>query len=405
MRKIADIQDTNSLEAWLEGQPREVAVWIASRAAVRVLPVFWEAVLTEDWAREGDLTALPVLRSVLISSVAVAGPTEEIRTAAAKPAYADAYAEAYAYALHVANTAAKTDPAANTHPIWKAIRADADQAADGGLPDALPLWPWGRGPLEEQWAKVKARVAETPDARDWQFWMDWYDALLDGRPLLGDAARTQKMLEKIVTEITPETWDAGPEVVNPVIREIWEGYRDGASGTGPAADPEPVSADAKSAMKQRVAVNRDALAVAAAGLLDQLGTFKDHVRGMNHLEPELRDEVLTFVDEFTGKITALLEGLPRPGESVDDDQAGRLVQWLRDYRGLLRHKLAYYGSAENMSEATVPTGIILGATGIGAMLGMPLAGSVVGGLIANQTKPGQAARELTKPSVKNGDTP
>lgn len=221
--------------------------------------------------------------------------------------------------------------------------------------------------------------------------------------MLGDAARTWEMLEEIA-RIDAATWDAGPEVVNPVIRKIWEGYQDGVSTSGSVSDPEPVYEDAKSAMKQRVAVNRDALAVATAGLLEDIGAFKDRVRGMNHLEPELREQVLAFVDEFTGKLSALLEGLPGPGESVDDDQAGRLVLWLRDFRGFLGHKLSHYGSAENMAEAAVPTGIILGATGIGSMLGMPLAGSVVGGLIANQMKPGQAARELMKPSANNADT-
>jgi len=44
----AGIRDRDSLKAWLEGQPRDVAVWIASRAAARVLPLWWNAVLTED---------------------------------------------------------------------------------------------------------------------------------------------------------------------------------------------------------------------------------------------------------------------------------------------------------------------------------------------------------------------
>ena len=156
-------------------------------------------------------------------------------------------------------------------------------------------------------------------------------------------------------------------------------------------------------MKQRLAHNRDALVMVSAGVLDQLGTFKENVRGMNHLEPQVRDEVIAFIDEFTGKLSDLIHGLPATGTVVDDDQAIRLVLWLREYRGLLWQKLTYYGSAENMAGVTVPTGIILGATGIGAMLGMPVAGSVVGGLIVNQMKPGQAAKELTTPSSKDGD--
>jgi hypothetical protein len=104
------------------------------------------------------------------------------------------------------------------------VRSDAEAAVGGTLPDAMRLWPEGRGPLAATWSEVKARVAESPEARDWQFWVDWYDALLDGRPMLDDAARTWEMLEEIAL-IDPGTWDAGPEAVNPMIREIWERYR------------------------------------------------------------------------------------------------------------------------------------------------------------------------------------
>jgi hypothetical protein len=368
---------------------------------------------------------LPVLRGVVISSVAVKIPAEETwasasandaarassSAASGSAAYAAAAASAAAraavaathsaaYATHSVEHAARASSSFAAKAIWTAVRGDAEFVASGNSPDILPLWPDEPRPQAQMWDKVKAQVADAPDAQDWQFWIDWYDALLDGRPMLGDAARTWEMLKKIAL-IAPDIWDEGPEVVNPLIRGIWEGYQK-AADTG--ADPEPVTDSEKTSMQQRVAVNRDALAVAGAGLMDQLGDFRESVRGMNHLTTEMREEVLAFIDEFTGKLSALLVGLPEPGNTLDDAQAGRLVLWLRDYRGLLRHKLAYYASAENMAEVTVPTGIILGATGIGAMMGMPVAGSVVGGLIVNQMKPGQAAKELTKSSGKDGDT-
>src|SRR6056297_3599681 len=72
--------------------------------------------------------------------------------------------------------------------------------------------------------RVKWQIANSEDAQDWQFWIDWYDSLLDGRPMLGDSGRTWEMLEQIAL-IDPATWDRGPEVANPVIREIWELHR------------------------------------------------------------------------------------------------------------------------------------------------------------------------------------
>ncbi|MDH3262997.1 MAG: hypothetical protein OEM24_03250, partial [Paracoccaceae bacterium] len=80
MIAVEEIRDRESLEAWLEGQPRETAVAVAARAALRVAPLYWE------WAagpsRKGDLTELPVCRPVLISAIASIRPTADIKAAA-----------------------------------------------------------------------------------------------------------------------------------------------------------------------------------------------------------------------------------------------------------------------------------------------------------------------------------
>ncbi|MGX0901693.1 hypothetical protein ACSSV8_000247 [Roseovarius sp. MBR-79] len=250
MVSVSDISEDEILKAWLEDQPREVAVWIASRAAARVLPIWWDAVLTEEWAREHGISALPVLHGLFVSSVATFVTSEsltrvtdfevhEVHRAAyeAQPnneaAKASAFAAAhaaqafqsalsYAYAARSAVEAGRSASAAAD--VWGAVREDAEFVASGDAPDLRPLWPDGPGPLAQMWDDVKSRVAKAPDAQDWQFWIDWYDALLDGRPMLGDPARTWEMLEKIAL-IDPATWDKGPGVVNPVIREIWELHR------------------------------------------------------------------------------------------------------------------------------------------------------------------------------------
>ncbi|MEQ9672928.1 MAG: hypothetical protein RLO10_00560 [Roseovarius indicus] len=252
MVEIADIKDRDSLKAWLEEQPSEVGIWIASRAAARVLPVWWDAVLTKKRTSRIDLAIIPVLRRVLISSIAAANLNEVIRTTAdslvplsdgrlvpmpsnvltsSRAAHAAAAvvtsrraaAAAAAVAARAVDEASRAVPDTGFDALWVAVRVDMAQVAEGGIPDAMALWPDGRGPLEEQWRAIIWQVKSTEGAEDWQFWTKWYDALLDGRHMLGDAARTWEMLEKIAL-IDTETWDAGPEAVNPVIRKIWEGY-------------------------------------------------------------------------------------------------------------------------------------------------------------------------------------
>jgi len=454
MSARVDINDRESLKAWLEDQPREVVLFISTRAALRLIPVVWYWAGFDKSGRfdigsklSFDELLLEYLHAALITHIGCAPKdiSSPPQISAMKIAMIDPAPNSVLMAHDAAAISCRLfeqhDPISDASRTLAACSQSLQQLGDV-LPDSpgnpylknleetdavsewvndhdnwsvregthdLRLW-HAHNPLTPLWDVVRRGTPHTGPTDDifstapseWQFWIDWYESLLDGRPMLGDAGRTWEMLEQIAL-IDSDIWDKGPEVVNPVIREIWEGYLEYGSHSGSSTDPEPVSEDARSAMNQRVAVNRDALAVAGAGLLDQLAAFRDRVRGMNHLDSDTRAEVLAFIDEFSGKLTGLLEGLPPPGTSLDDDQAGRLVLWLREYRGLLRHKLAYYGSAENMAEATVPTGIILGATGIGAMLGMPVAGSVVGGLIVNQMKPGQAAKELTERTGKDGD--
>lgn len=228
-----------------------------------------------------------------------------------------------------------------------------------------------------------------------RFWSEWYQGFLDGEPLDWE-------LQRRVALIDNDIWEAGPEAVAEEITRIEADYQ-AEQASRAAPDPDPVTEGEKSAIAQRASMNRDALAVTIASLLEQLADFKERVRGLNHLEPEFRQKLLDFIDDFSGKLTELLTDLPNPGEDISDAQAGRLALWLRDYKGFVHGKLAQYASPQNVAEATVPTAIVLAGTGVGAMLGMPVAGVVAAGLIANTMKPGQAAKELTKPSKSDDD--
>ncbi|MFT5614458.1 MAG: hypothetical protein ACI8Q6_001735, partial [Granulosicoccus sp.] len=73
MIKIEDIVERDSLQNWLTDWPasqgldevtsRQIAVTIAHRAAMRVMPIWWRYTLSKQ-ARKRDLTALVVLRSL-----------------------------------------------------------------------------------------------------------------------------------------------------------------------------------------------------------------------------------------------------------------------------------------------------------------------------------------------------
>ncbi len=202
MTEIADIQDRDSLQAWLEktNQSRAACVWIAHRAAMRVLPVYWHWIATSGVARERELTVLPVLRASLLSGVAEVVPTPESSAAradtaahaanVAADAAARAAADAAAFAAFAVRAAPNAANAAHAAHAAADAAADAANAADAALkadcqtladrdgipPQSTPsLWPSEKNPFETEWTVV----ANTRPA-NWGFWVTWYTRALQG---------------------------------------------------------------------------------------------------------------------------------------------------------------------------------------------------------------------------------
>ncbi len=222
MVEISDIKDRESLRAWLEALPfdedenRRIAVTIAHRAAMRVLPQYWQLSISSASARKNDLTALPILRCSLISGVAGTMPTPEIRSAA--------------FAAFAADAAFAANAAANAAAAWKMIRADCTALATGDVRlDQTPLWS-GANPVSENWVQTRETLPE-----GWDFWRDWYQNALDGVKPNWD------MLTEIAL-IEPADWDKGADHVNGVIADIQLKYAVAAS---PNAEDLIVNDDGK----------------------------------------------------------------------------------------------------------------------------------------------------------------
>lgn len=330
MVEIADIEDRDSLRAWLEGQPKEVSVWIAWRAAMRVLPVYWEWVTRDILARELDLTALPYLRFFLISEVAHEMPTSEIITTVGAAAYAAAddvvyahdaasvaanaaagaaaaYAAAGAAVYAAAADAAGADAyaSADATAVWNSIRADCEAITSGADLDILPLWVDGDNPLAKEWADLKQQLtasgphrsdetARGPVPVDWSFWIKWYDSVLAGEPLNWD------MLEEIAL-IEDQEWEKGPARVNFLIGEIEQEYaksrsfsaeviqRDAQAGKFETVPVTGLSSEAFNAAKRRMRDGVDKVrSLEPSGnfdlvheLADEMGEVDDYLQRYN----------------------------------------------------------------------------------------------------------------------------
>ena len=238
MARAAEIRDRDSLEVWLKEQGREAAVWIAFRAAARVLPVWWQWTLSDE-AREREMTPLPVLRAVLTAGEAAKGHISEVKKAALQFSYSihqgiDSTRATLSY--HAANMAVRvsssvhepivlsaalsaeavdfSDAIFTDSDIWEAVSADAEALEAGEDLSRAPLWP-GDNPLESKWQTVRRRAT----GPEWRFWLDWYQALLDGTPSRNPA------LWRDIALIDDEIWQQGPKAVAGEIAKIEEKYR------------------------------------------------------------------------------------------------------------------------------------------------------------------------------------
>lgn len=254
MTSASEINDEETLRAWLETRPREDAVLLAHRSAMRVLPL-WGAEMAAEWTRKNGLTALPLLRCGLISAVAALVPTAHISRAAYIVANTAAYADriAAATASYTAATAldaitaaaaaattntsvAAFDPAtaaitidaadaaayavlrfSGSANVWEALKIDAELLENGVAIGTIPLWQnvspdWF---IEAHVGMIKVWDAD-PRPR-WAFWRRWWLGVVTGQPL------DSQLQLAIVEGIDNETW-LDPDAVAARILEIEEEF-------------------------------------------------------------------------------------------------------------------------------------------------------------------------------------
>ncbi len=115
-----------------------------------------------------------------------------------------------------------------------------------------PLFKYGSIPGNPHWQPKDLLLALKHAGPEWQFWRDWYQGFLDGKPLDWE-------LQREVALIPDEDWDKGPEHIAGKIEEIRKKY-----------DPIPI--DPKLLRKQalNLIAHPDATQMTADGLALQI---------------------------------------------------------------------------------------------------------------------------------------
>jgi hypothetical protein len=288
---MVDFSNRAEVGRWLEEQPREVAVAVVARAALRVLPLIVNMRPDATTSRSG----IPLLcfRAAAMAWVTAKYPAHsnklrEAAAAAGTPAAAHvpgivsrttdystisaakAYSAASLAALFVAGNAARgprpdaatvintaSDAAGASAAAMRtafvlmaetaalatnAAEADAALIEAGGSRDngvalaaelaARPLWP-GETPflVSEPWAQLEARLLAVDE--DWEVWIEWYKDRLAGRP-------SDQELELARALLPDDLWQQGPKAINSEIRRlIREASNSGSAGLEQAVSSRP----------------------------------------------------------------------------------------------------------------------------------------------------------------------
>ena len=243
-----EIKDRFDLARWLKGRPVADARVIASRAALRVLPLISGIDLfLYDRRRNVELSVTSIFRASSLAWVACKYPTQtnelsldKARGVAdyalwasvlpadidpvqlpaifdtANAAFAAAAAVRTAYYADAANSSANAVNYAATgdieEQVWQSVSADALALAESLAPDILanrPLWSGGiPQTISVEWQRLNEAL---PPNEDWDIWTAWYDRRLTGRVY-------SESYELVFARVPDEEWEKGPAAANAWIK-------------------------------------------------------------------------------------------------------------------------------------------------------------------------------------------
>ena len=207
-----EFEDRDAFEAWLKGQPTEVCVAIAARAALRV----WPVVLAEDRWKDRQTQAKVALRcgcALIIASLAAQASSDAILDRAYAAAAAAATTTNAAYHDAAAKAVKAVEGVYAAHAADAAYR-DADFDAETMLRQDL----WHKRDWPEALDPAKLGPSLLDDA-DFAFLRRWFFAMAEGKPLPID------LMTRIALEIKQDVWNSGdPKAVAAAIEAIETDY-------------------------------------------------------------------------------------------------------------------------------------------------------------------------------------
>jgi hypothetical protein len=341
-KKSDKINTREVLEAWLRGKPREVAQAIATRAALRVIPLVWNDSFKGRESKTGGKLLFSLFRAIFISFVSTNlnnvdktkkaaqsaayavrsnASISEIRAAADAAVAAHAVAKAadaaaaHAYILDTA--AAAIAAAAAASAAWESVEEDCRWIErDSKVANCMsqPLWLQAPSWLYKRWIILKNN--KNLPAVNFSAWFEWYERLtaLDG----GESIDYFGPELSLYIALQPDIWwERGAEAVNAdivawvknpalVIPNWHPPPQQLAADISTAAEnpPQQTAAPARFVIAddniQATPLPDDGDRDAAQDFLDELRRkaqrLLDQIRLNNNPNPQVRDAVTDLLD-------------------------------------------------------------------------------------------------------------
>ena len=230
---MVNIASERELQKWLEGKPRDWALVLAARTALRALPTLVRMRDAHDFESN---VVLPVVRAVFLAwttaryphrvlnsfaanAAAAHAATYDARTAArfaANAAAASTHERVIVNSISAASAAADDSSANFVDAVWPAISRDATRLEKGDNIFAVAnskLWPIKIPELSTRQFRQLTDVLIHLHS-SWRTWIDWYQNILVGGGNFGLPVEIEEEVEIRIAQQSSSWWQRAPEVVN-----------------------------------------------------------------------------------------------------------------------------------------------------------------------------------------------